>query len=250
FTSMDIKKIEEIYSLGFDGLADILKKEHITLKLEHLNNIPKEWIPIIEKSLGVTNSHKENENGEGKETQITVEESTNEYQRHINQQKTRNVIEPSMADRPKKNRLDRKSKQTGNNNTGIEFYAYVKYVGPNKDHAFVRVLDDLNELDDLDLRRRDNNDFKIQGDCSSFMNGQIIGCGSKNEKYGLVRLKATIFHGTITTEGSPTFIDWMSFQDPKVLTGNIGYQVSQSDQMVISTSILYSSRRGFKFNLQ
>ena len=50
---MDFKELEKKYNLDFNKLAQILKKQHINLKLEHLNDIPVEWIPVIEESLGL-----------------------------------------------------------------------------------------------------------------------------------------------------------------------------------------------------
>tara|TARA_B100001971_G_C18006828_1_gene440276 strand:+ start:256 stop:555 length:300 start_codon:yes stop_codon:yes gene_type:complete len=55
---MDFKELEEKYNLDFNKLAQLLKKQHIILKLEHLNDIPVEWIPIIETSLGMVKPSK------------------------------------------------------------------------------------------------------------------------------------------------------------------------------------------------
>ena len=82
---MDLKELEEKYNLDFNKLAQILKKQHIILKLEHLNDIPVEWIPIIETFLGMDKSpktvkkEKDNELIElRKQRQLEIEKKQNE----------------------------------------------------------------------------------------------------------------------------------------------------------------------------
>ena len=58
---MDFNELKRTYKLDFDGLAKILKKQHITLNLAHLNAIPDNWIPIIEESLGIVTSKEDKE---------------------------------------------------------------------------------------------------------------------------------------------------------------------------------------------
>ena len=59
---MNIKQLEKKYKLDFDAIAEILKEQHITINLEHLNDVPELWVTIIENSLGLKADDKEEDN--------------------------------------------------------------------------------------------------------------------------------------------------------------------------------------------
>lgn len=106
---MDFKELEEKYNLDFNKLAQILKKQHIILKLEHLNNIPLEWIPIIETSLGFMSPKKSIEKPkEIKQINNRLQnlqefkKKQKEYQTLSDSQIARNKIDFSQFNKPKK----------------------------------------------------------------------------------------------------------------------------------------------------
>jgi hypothetical protein len=264
---MDFKELEEKYNLDFNKLAQILKKQHIILKLGHLNNIPVEWIPIIETSLGLDTSkksieklkvnelialrklrqkeieNKQKEDTGNEEILFPAEQIKTEYQKLSGPQISGDKIDLSQIKKPKKKNYVLKHNSKSIKNTGKGFYAYVKYVGPDFDHAFIKRIDDVNGIASLDLRARDDSDFTIKEDCTSLQREQIILCEVKSNKFHLAQIISESFEGTISkVSRSEQFIDWLSFKNPVVINNIRTFGLEADDTFIAATLHFVSSR--------
>src|SRR5690606_33350779 len=124
-----------------------------------------------------------------------------------------------------------------------KLYVYIKFIGLNKDHAFARSFDHFNKMDESESKIEEKRDFKIYGDCSSIKKDQIILCTFKDRKHNHLQIKKTIFEGTLVTKKMSIFIDWLSFQEPRVLKSQFNFIPVQQDQNIISASIFYKFNR-------
>lgn len=264
---MDLKELEEKYNLDFNKLAQILKKQHIILKLEHLNDIPVEWIPIIETFLGMDKSpktvkkekdnelielrkqrqleieKKQNEDAESEEVIIPIEPIKTKYQKLSGPKFSENKIDLSQFKKPKKTKEIKKRRLKPRRNTGKGFYAYVKYVGPSFDHAFIKPIDDINDIASLDLRTKSDSDLIIKEDCSSLQRNQIILCEIKSDKYHLAKIITDTFEGTISNiRHSEQFIDWLSFNTPVVINNIRTFGFGDDETFVATTLHFIGSR--------
>jgi hypothetical protein len=247
---MDFKVLEEKYNLDFNRLAQILKKHHIILKLEHLNDIPIEWIPIIESSLGLMSPNKSIEKPKEKKQINNRIQNLQEFKRK--QKEDQKLSDPQIAKdkidlspfkKPKKKNKILKSNSKTIKSTDNGFYAYVKYVGPEFDHAFIKRIDDINGIASLDLRARDDSDFTIKEDCTSLQREQIILCEVKSNKFHLAKIITDTFEGTISkVRHSSQFIDWFSFNSPIVIN-NIRTFGFDDDETFAATTLHFIGSR-------
>ncbi|WP_417371543.1 DEAD/DEAH box helicase [Gelidibacter japonicus] len=247
---MDFKVLEEKYNLDFNKLAQILKKQHIILKLEHLNDIPIEWIPIIESSLGLMSPNKSIEKPKEKKQINNRIQNLQEFKRK--QKEDQKLSDPQIAKdkidlspfkKPKKKNKILKSNSKTIKSTDNGFYAYVKYVGPEFDHAFIKRIDDINGIASLDLRARDDSDFTIKEDCTSLQREQIILCEVKSNKFHLAKIITDTFEGTISkVRHSSQFIDWFSFNSPIVIN-NIRTFGFDDDETFAATTLHFIGSR-------
>ncbi|WP_149304905.1 DEAD/DEAH box helicase [Pareuzebyella sediminis] len=208
---MNIKELEKKYKLDFDAIAEILKKKHITINLEHLNDVPELWGTIIENSLGLKADDQEEDN-----TQINIQSKPTK--------KAHTKPEPSK----KKPKTTKSSKNY--------FYAYVKFIGPDQKHAFVKRIDDLNSIANLDLYAKDDTDYKLQEDCAALAKGQIILCELRSKKFNLAKIKATFFEGSVVPGNRRSkFIDWLSFEKPLVINDTKAIGFGNDDNIGVTT---------------
>lgn len=216
---MDLKELEEKYNLDFNKLAQILKKQHIVLKLEHLNDIPVEWIPIIEKSLGLKTSKDD--------------------EKKINASRIVKVKKKKSSAKKNKN-------EVSNQKVKERFYACVTYIGPELDHAYIKRVDDVNTIFSKNMRIRDDSDFKIIEDLTSIERNQIILCEIKSQKHHLAKIVSEVHEGTISIGNTSNFIDWLSFDDP-INIGNIEVinfnANANANDVLVATTLHYNHRK-------
>ncbi|MFD2100650.1 DEAD/DEAH box helicase [Flagellimonas iocasae] len=177
---MDIKEIQEKYNVSFDAIALILKKNNIKLQLGGLKNIPPDWIAVIEKHLGPPKSHYTDNSTQSKNS------SLNNHKRARNNNR----------------------KQTN------LFYAHVNFVGEENDHAFIKRLNNLDQISTIDFYQRDENSYKIIEDCTSIKKGDIILCSGNPKKFPLAKLESIFFKGIVIKDNPQYFIDLISFDSP------------------------------------
>lgn len=211
---MDFKELEEKYNLDFNKLALILKKQHIILKLEHLNDVPVQWLPIIEESLGL------------KKSNVDV--------KNIN---TSAILNPKK----KKSFGKRKKDKIMCKNEKERFYAYVTYIGPELDHAYIKRVEDINTIYSKDMRIRDDSDFKIIEDLSTIERNQIIVCEIKSKKHHLAKIVSDIHEGIISIGRPSNFIDWLSFDMP-INVGNVKAINFNLNDVFVATKLHYNQR--------
>ncbi|MBT2161320.1 DEAD/DEAH box helicase [Zobellia barbeyronii] len=205
---MNLHELEKAYNIDYITISTILNKQGIKISLEHLNDIPEQWVSIIEESLSPSDTQK------------------SEKKHPISKQK-----------RPVQ-RVRNKSVANDKN----YFYAYVKFVGDDKKHAFIKRIDDINEINNIDLRNKDENDYKLQEDCTLLEREQLIVCEEKSKKYNLAKIKSIYFEGTIHVENRVSkFIDWLSFKKPSVINVSDPLGFKEDDSLVVAT-LNYSRR--------
>jgi hypothetical protein len=234
---MNFKDIEKKYKLDFSGLAKVLKEHDIMLTLAHLNAIPDSWIPLIEESLGLRTS---------KEDEKKKNVSTN-----INLQKIK-ILEKKKQDEAKKKKviqefkISKNKKQTYSKHKQIrikeKFYAYVKYIGDDLDHAFIKRVDDLNTISSINMNVRDDSDFKIIEDCSTLEQNQIILCEVKSEKHHTAEIISEVHEGTISLGRPSHFIDWLSFNEP-ITISNIRAISFNPNDIIVATILRYTQHK-------
>src|SRR5690606_19749377 len=101
----------------------ILKKKHIILNLEHLNNIPNEWLTIIEESLGLVPVKAKKE-----DISEVSQDTPRPFRRRISLKSNKIIIEDELLD----------EKLNNENEEGVEVYSpleiketeYQKLSGP------------------------------------------------------------------------------------------------------------------------
>lgn len=205
---MNLNELEKAYNINFLTISTILKKEGIKISLEHLDNIPEQWVSIIDKSLSLS------ENRELKK------------------------IHPRVV---KKKTFEKANNQSLTKANNI-FFAYVKFIGEDNKHAFVKRINDINEIGKIDLHTRDDNDYKLQEDCTLLEREQLIICEEKFRKYNLAKIKSIYFEGTIHVENRVSkFIDWLSFKKPSVINVSNATGFDEDDSFVVAT-LNYSRR--------
>lgn len=125
------------------------------------------------------------------------------------------------------------------------FYAFVKFVGENTDHAFVYKLTDLNKIrrNQIYNDRNPEYNFKLKGDCSNIKINQIILCALKHSRFSLAKIVSTDFNGSVINEDETSFIDWYSFDEP-IIFNNISLSNVKDISDSISVQIFYE-RNGF-----
>lgn len=208
---MNIKQLESVYGLNFESVAEILKKKDVTINLEDLNSIPSTWIQAIEETLEISNTNRE-------------------------------IINPLI--KRKKRQKSETISSFGTNKTN-NFYAYVKHIGPNQKHAFVKRIDDLNKIASLDLFIKDDTNYKLMEDCSKLEKEQIIVCEEKSSKFNIAKIKSVLIEGVAINTSSYLFVDWLSFSKPFILNNNI---LSIGGEEHVNYSALTLKSKGGKIN--
>ncbi|WP_282122166.1 DEAD/DEAH box helicase [Algibacter mikhailovii] len=216
---MNIKELEAKYELSFDEIAKILRKQHIKISIENLSNIPNDWVSIIEESL---------------------KPKTNNLEGINNQIKN---LSNSKKERPSKQEIN-KRKQQVYTQSKRNFYAFVKHVGPQKEHAFVKPIDDLNDIGSVDLFSKDNGDFKLIEDCSKIEKGQIIVCYEKSTKFRLAKIQSAFIEGVVVSSSRFLLIDWLSFNVPQVLSNGISFDGKIENENYITSILKVNLRAG------
>lgn len=207
---MDINQLKQTYNIELDEIVNALKKHNITIQLSQLNDIPENWIPLIEDYLKAN-------------TAINIKDK-----------------EPSTG-LNNHNKIHRKSKSLPSPTVSSKkiFYAYVKYVGPENDHAFIVKLSNINNIASQDLYENDYNDYKLTDDCASINKGQIILCSVKSKKYKIAKIHASVFHGTLRQSDSNYFTDWISFTAPKIIK-NIKLQGFDEKKVIVCAELYWN----------
>jgi len=204
---MDFKELGERYKIDLNVLGKILKQHRIKLIMQELNDIPESWIPLIEKHL-------------------------------YPDKNIRNKIKITKARDVKKveDNIFAKAKKTNPQNE--VFYAYVNFIGNDKQHAFIKRINDVNNISEIDLREKDSNDFKLQEDCSNITQGQIITCKLLSKKSNTIKIQSTHLEGLIIRSGSINkFVDCYSFKDLSVINIDSVLRGFELNSSVVSVQI-------------
>lgn len=260
---MDIHHLQKTYNLDFEEVVSILKKHNITIQLPQLSDIPKSWIVLIEESLGLKPLNNEVEKSNRKEQAIRNEKKRAQPLQNKSVENTKVSIPAEDLEttylednnsknsngssysynhiKKSKNSNQRKAKQKPSKESKKKFYAYVKYVGPESDHAFIRIYKDINLITYENANLRDDQSYKLAEDCSKIKDGQIILVNIPNEKYKLASIVETSFIGTFVPGNHNTFVDWTSFNHPYLIV-NVTFSKFEIEDEFVSVKMFYSSR--------
>ncbi len=167
---MSLAKLYKHYKITPQKLKEILDNHSIKEDLRFIKTIPDNWIEILSIETGIPkidlNNYvppkKEvteiNKDSNGSENSISLKKSQNNFKKQAYKSKT--------------------------------CFAYVKFVAPDKSHAFIRILSDLNTISNERFRERTDNDYRITKNCDQLDFNQIILCRT-NEKYHYAEIVST-----------------------------------------------------------
>lgn len=163
---MSLSVFYKHYKISPRELKEILNKKNIDPDLRFLKEVPDEWNKIVSKELNLPMF----KTVEGKTSSAN---STNENESLVEKKlKSFDELEKlkqSGAPATKKNssRLKREKKRRDH------FFACVKFIAPDHSHAFVKKIEDLNAIEKVDLKSKENS-FKIQKGIKDLELGQIL----------------------------------------------------------------------------
>lgn len=209
---MNFRHLIKKYNIDIATFYKVISGHGHKIKLEQLQVIPQEWIDIIEKEFPVSPK--------------TVLTKPGVVKSKPDEKKEKQIKKP---------KINSKEKTT---NTKIS-YAYVKFVGPKSDHAYVKIVEDINQLSAEHLRRRDRTGYLVREDCSHILEEQIISVSIKDKKRELASIEATSFVGTFVNENGLHFVDWLSFNTTSYIK-NLNSAVVQADTNALFNSITLS----------
>ncbi|MDT0552114.1 DEAD/DEAH box helicase [Urechidicola vernalis] len=217
---MNFQDLRRTYNIDLNQLGTILKKHRIKLNIQELSDIPKNWIDAINLELNkeidevkTKKSPISNKSGNGKEIKT-------QYKK-LEGPKLANTIDLKQFEKPNKKKNTAKKSNTeshSNNKLNEYFYGYVKFIGSDERHAYVKRINDLNTISEINLREKDVNDYKLLDDCSNIIQGQIILCKATSKKFNNAKIKSSHLEGLIIRNGSTNkFVDCSSFNELKVI---------------------------------
>ena len=213
---MNLSKFYKHFNISPNQLKKILKEHDIKDDIRFVKVIPQDWINIVSKTTGVE-VFKDSTNSEPTNSEPTDIEPINRTFRtpeedlslKLNSFKKLDIIQPN---------------KTKNNYNKL---AYVKYVAPDASHAYLILIDDLErineEVNENRLREKSENNYKIDEDCDTIENGQLVIVSIKGGKFKRCKIKAAYFSGSIITTPIKSFTDWINFEKPIQLLNNIQF---------------------------
>lgn len=173
------------YKLSPRELQEILRKNNIDPNLRLVKEVPAEWNEIVSKELnlpplkpiGIKINPLPSTNG----NESGVTEKIRSFE-ELEQVKVKESPTPSY----------KKSRSKKDNKKKNHFFVYVKYIAPDNSHAFVKKIDDLNAIGNIDLRSHDNS-FKIQKGVEDLAANQVL-LASEASRY-VVDVQELYFQG-------------------------------------------------------
>jgi hypothetical protein len=178
---MSIAKIYKHYKLTPQKLKEILDKYAITEDLRFVKTVPENWIEILSNETGIQKINLNNYLPPKKEATT----ANNGIKISGNVDKLKNIRNNFQKAAP----------------TYKTSFAYVKFVAPDKSHAFIRIISDLNTINEENFRDRTDNDYRITKDCVELDFHQIILCKTIN-KHKDAEIITTYFNGYLKENNS------------------------------------------------
>ena len=181
---MSLAKLYKHYKITPQKLKEILDNHSIKEDLRFIKTIPDNWIDILSIETGIPkidlNNYvppkkvvtEINKDSNGSENSISLKKSQNNFKKQAYKSKT--------------------------------CFAYVKFVAPDKSHAFIRILSDLNTINQENLREKTDNDYRITKNCDQLDFNQIILCRT-NEKYHYAEIVSTYFIGYLKNDNDNSY---------------------------------------------
>lgn len=182
---MSLPKLYKHYKITPQKLKEILENYSIKEDLRFVKIVPEKWVEILSIETGIPKIDLKNYAPPKKEVTVPDKDSkTSENSDAL--KKIRNNFQP----------VESKSKT---------YFAYVKFVAPDKSHAFIRILSDLNTIHEEKFRDRTDNDYRITKNCDQLDFNQIILCKT-NEKHHYAEIVSTYFHGYLKNNNENKYL--------------------------------------------
>ncbi|MBI6117954.1 DEAD/DEAH box helicase [Salegentibacter maritimus] len=163
---MSLAVFYKYYKISPRELKEILKKENIIPDLRFVKEVPEEWNEIVSEELNIPPLKQ----AEGKaQTVSSTTGSDDLVEKRLKSFDELEKLKENDVPTSKKSRSGAKK----NKKKRDRFFAYVKYIAPDKSHAFVKKIEDLNAIGSVNLRTHDNS-FKIQKGVEDLEENQIL----------------------------------------------------------------------------
>ncbi|WP_055435786.1 DEAD/DEAH box helicase [Lacinutrix algicola] len=192
---MSLPKFYKHYKIAPNQLKKILKEHDIEADIRFVKSIPNDWINIVSKVTGI-------EDYKSKKNSVIVKTPKEDLELKLDTFKQLEIIKPNNKD------------------ANDHKLAYVKYVAPDESHAYLKVIDDLENISENTLRENSENDYKIHEDCNTLENGQLVIVSIKGEK---CKISNNYFSGSIITTPIKRFTDWVNFNQPLHIQRNVQF---------------------------
>lgn len=192
---MSLSKFYKHYKIAPNQLKKMLKEHDIEVDIRFVKSIPNDWINIVSKVTGI-------EDYKNKTTNIIVKTPKEDLELKLKTFKQLKIIQSNNKD------------ASGNK------LAYVKYVAPDASHAYLKVIDDLDNINENTLRENSESNYKIHEDCNALENGQLVIVSIKGKK---CKISNYYFSGSIITTPIKGFTDWINFNQPLHFQNNIQF---------------------------
>ena len=178
---MSLPKIYKHYKITPQKLKEILDNYSIKDDLRFVKTVPENWIEILSIETGIQKIDLNNYLPPKKEA-TTI---NNGIKISGNVDKLKDIRNNFQKAAP----------------TYKTSFAYVKFVAPDKSHAFIRIISDLNTINEENFRDRTDNDYRITKDCVELNFHQIILCKTIN-KHKDAEIITTYFNGYLKENNS------------------------------------------------
>jgi len=219
---MNFIQLKKKYNIDNTTFYKVISGHGHKIELEQLQFIPQEWIDIIEKEFPVS-------------PKTVLAKPL--------------VIKSKPDEKKEKEQQGKKKKPPKKSTVNKKYYAYVKFVGPKKDHAYVKLIEDINQINEASLRSRDRSGYLVREDCSHVLEDQIILVSIKNKKKELASIEATSFVGTFVNEDGLHFVNWLSFNTTSYIKYlNSAFVQADTNALFNSITLSLSFRNEYRIN--
>lgn len=179
---MQLSKLLKHYKLSPQQLKLILDHEGITCDLRTTKTVPNEWNQLLSEHTGIPELKDKEPNSESSAVNTAVLPTEKKGMK----EQLQNAIKPATR-----------------NNKEEYFVAYIKFVAKDKSHGFVKRINDIASIDQVNFREKDELDYALGTDINNLHEGQLIICTpnqSNRRNVKNARLVTSTFKGIINKQ--------------------------------------------------
>lgn len=159
----------DYYKLSPQELKEILKRHNIDSDLKFVQEVPEKWNEIVSKELNLPPIKSVGAKA------IPISTTSNNHD--LVTEKLNSLEELGKLKKSDSHNLSiprkKRSNTQKNKNKKDCFFVYVKYIAPDNSHAFVKKIDDINEIGTIDLRSKENS-LKVYNGLENLSENQVV----------------------------------------------------------------------------